>query len=208
MIHPRALPRVFLPDADPAGAIEVPPDEWRKLTKVLRLSPGAEIAILPNDGTLVRCKLGNKFATPMEVLTPQTEPNCEVIVCQALPKGDKLDEIIRSCTSIGATRFEFFASDRTVVRWDAEKTSERLNRLNTIAMEACEVSYRTKLPEIVGAKSLEDVLKRYPDAQVLSEAEGEQKSLRKTERIVVVVGPQDARPQCYRVAFNQLRFFG
>lgn len=187
----RSLPRVFVPGASPEAPIDLPSEEVDKLRKVLRLSPGAEIAVLPNDGSLIRCTFQNREAIPTEVLHPNTEPELALTLAQALPKGDKLDEIVRSCTELGVARFLLFPSERTVVRWDEKKTADRLRRLETIAREACEVSFRTKLPTFALAKDLADVLKKEPDAVVLSEVEGLSPALRpRGDAMTVVVGPE------------------
>jgi 16S rRNA (uracil1498-N3)-methyltransferase len=162
-----------------------------KLRKVLRLSPGAEIAVLPNDGSLIRCELRTKTAAPKEVYRPETEADLHLTVAQALPKGDKLDEIVRACTEIGVFHFILFPSDRTVVRWDERKTVERLRRLETIAREAAEVSFRTKLPTFELAPDLAGVLATRPAAIVLSEAESALARLsRPAAEATIVVGPE------------------
>src|SRR4051794_18555149 len=97
----RSLPRVFVPGANPSAELDLPKEEVDKLRKVLRLSPGAQIAVLPNDGSLIRCELGVHTAKPLEVVHPNTEPWLFLTLAQALPKGDKLDEIVRGCTEIG-----------------------------------------------------------------------------------------------------------
>ncbi|HWA83283.1 MAG TPA: RsmE family RNA methyltransferase [Fimbriimonadaceae bacterium] len=187
----RSLPRIFVPEADPSETIDLPRPELDKLRKVLRLGPGAQVAILPNDGSLVRCELETHSARPLEVLHPNTESRLHLTLAQALPKGDKLDEIIRSCTEIGVSRFLLFPSERTVVKWDDRKTKDRVARLETIAREAAEVSFRTKLPTIELAKDLADVLKREPDAVVLSEVEGVTGALRpRGDAMTIVVGPE------------------
>lgn len=187
----RSLPRIFVPGADPSDLIVLPKPELDKLRKVLRLSPGAFIAILPNDGTLIRCELEVHTARPLEVFQPDTEPKLNLTLAQALPKGDKLDEIIRSCTEIGVSRFILFPSERTVVKWDEKKTRDRLLRLETIAREAAEVSFRTKLPTLELARDLADVLRRDPQAVVLSEVEGLGQSLKPSaEAMTIVVGPE------------------
>lgn len=187
----RALPRIFVPGADPNGEIELPPAELRKLRHVLRLSPGAEIAVLPNDGSLVRCTLGARTARPLDVVWPQTEAPLNLTVAQARPKGDKLDEIVRACTEIGVSRYILFPSDRTVTRWDDAKQRDRVSRLATIAREASEVSFRTRLPTFEVAESLSEVLRREPAAVVLSEVEGLASGLRfGGEKTTIVVGPE------------------
>lgn len=191
MIPLRALPRVFVPGADPTSEIELPQEELDKLRKVLRLSPGAEIAVLPNDGSIVRCRLLGRSADPIEIHRPDVESPTRLTVCQALPKGDKLDEIVRACTEIGAAKFVLFPSDRSVVRWEAAKLQGKLRRLEAIAREACEVSFRTRLPEFEVAENLAGVLAADPCAVVLSEVEGEPKLLpNAVGRVSIVVGPE------------------
>lgn len=187
----RALPRLFLEGADSSGAIDLPQEEVDKLRKVLRLGPGAQVAVLPNDGTLIRCEFQNRQAIPLEVVTPDVEPSLQLTIAQALPKGDRLEAIIRACTEIGVSRFVLFPSDRTVVRWDEKKTAERVRRLQTIAREAAELSFRTRLPAFEVAEGLKQVLACHPEAIVLSEVEGLSEPLRpKGEAMCVVVGPE------------------
>jgi 16S rRNA (uracil1498-N3)-methyltransferase len=187
----RALPRIFLPGASPEAIIELPQPEIDKLRKVLRLSAGAEIALLPNDGTIIRCRFTGRDAEPIGVEAPEVEAKVAVTLIQALPKGDKLDEIVRACTEIGVSKFVVFPSERTVVRWDEKKLEAKLTRLATIVREGAEVSFRTRLPEIEYCKSLAKALEKYPAAQVLSEFEGETRLLDLSRvETAVVVGPE------------------
>lgn len=188
----RALPRTFVPGASfEEGEIELPADELDKLRKVLRLSSGAEVAILPGDGTLVRCRLDGRRAIALETHRPETEAALALTLAQALPKGDKLEEIVRAGTELGVVRFVVFPSERTVVRWEPPKVQERLRRLATIAREAAEVSFRTRLPGIEWQDSLAAVLSSEPEAVVLSEAEGGLPPLApRGERMTLVVGPE------------------
>lgn len=187
----RALPRTFVPGASfEEGYIELPQDELDKLRKVLRLSTGAEVAILPDDGTLVRCRLDGRRAVALAVERPETEATMALTLAQALPKGDKLEEIVRASTELGVARFIVFPSERTVVRWEPQKVQDRLRRLGTIAREAAEVSFRTRLPKIEWRESLAAVLKAEPDALVLSESEAATALLSPRERMTLVVGPE------------------
>ena len=187
----RGLPRLFLPGATPDAPFELPQQELDKLRKVLRLSSGAEIAVLPNDGSLIRCRLQGHSAVPEAVEHPATEPALRLTLAQALPKGDKLDEIVRACTEIGVARFVLFPSDRTIVRWDDKKTDSRVHRLEVIAREAAEMSFRTRVPIFELAKGLDEILSKYPEATVLSEVEGVSAPLKPTEtEMTVVVGPE------------------
>lgn len=186
----RALPRVFVPGATPDDLIELPSQEIDKLRKVLRLGAGAEIAVLPNDGSVIRCEFTGRDAKPLETERPSVEAEIDLTIAQALPKGDKLDEIVRACTEIGVSKFLVFPSERTIVQWDAKKTVDRLTRLQTIAREAAEVSFRTRLPSVEYLPSLKAVLEAHPDAQVLSEVEQESQVLKPAKKMTLVVGPE------------------
>ncbi|CAN5506770.1 N/A [soil metagenome] len=184
----RALPRLFVPGATADGAIELPTAELDKLRKVLRLVSGAEIAILPDNGTLIHARLEGSQAIPISVENPKTESERNLVILQALPKGDKAEEVVRACTEIGASGFVFFPSRRTIVRWDDTKTEAKLNRLRTIARESCEVSFRTRVPKIGYLPSLDAVLKEFPNCIALSEAEHTTPVLTQAEYILI--GPE------------------
>lgn len=186
----RALPRVFVPGASAEGAIELPQGEIDKLRKVLRLGAGAQIGVLPNDGSIIRCEFTGRDAMPIEVVRPDVEASMKLTIAQALPKGDKSDEIVRACTELGVSEFIFFPSERTIVQWDTKKTADRLHRLEIIAREAAEVSFRTKLPAVLYLPSLKEVLAKRPNAVVLSEVEDESKTLKSQPEMTVVVGPE------------------
>jgi 16S rRNA (uracil1498-N3)-methyltransferase len=185
------LPRTFLPGASPDGPIELPADELQKLRHVLRMSTGDKIGILPDDGTLIVCEIRGRSAEPQEVVTLDTEPSIKLTLAQALPKGDKVDDIVRMCTGIGVSRFVLFASERTVVKWDERKRADRMRRLGTIAREEAEVSFRARVPSIEWGENLVAVLRDFPQAMVLSEVEGLETRLEKPKtEATIVVGPE------------------
>lgn len=187
----RGLPRVFVPGAHTRSRFELPNDEVNKLRKVLRLSSGDTIAVLPNDGTLIICELDGHGAIPKSVHPIHTESPRKITLAQALPKGDKLDEIIRASTEIGVAEFILFPGERSVVRWDRKKLEDRLFRLDIIAREACEVAFRSRIPKIHYFESFPELLRIRPNTWVLSETEGEQRVLpRDMEEATIAVGPE------------------
>lgn len=188
----RSLPRVFVGGADASGPIALPKAEVDKLRRVLRLEQGGALAVLPGDGSLIRCQLRGPEAIPVDVVYPETESLVQVTLAQALPKGDKLDGIVRCCTEIGVAGFVLFPSDRSIVKWDPSKLQSRLERYRTIAREAAEQSFRTRVPSVSSASGLESVLTDHHDATVLSEVEGIATGLTSDQRLerVLVVGPE------------------
>jgi 16S rRNA (uracil1498-N3)-methyltransferase len=169
----RSLPRCFvlgLPDPAP-DSFELPAEERDKLRKVLRLSTGDPIAVIPGDGRLLACTLDGHNAVVERVEHPNTEPALFLTLGLALPRPEKLEESIRMATEIGVSRFLIFPGERSVVRWDESKRENRLKRLRIIAREAAEVSYRMHLPTVAFHNSLAKVLELCPDALVMSERE-------------------------------------
>lgn len=166
----RALPRAFvagIPDPAPA-ALDLPDEEWHKFRNVLRLSTGDEVCVLPGDGRALRCEMDGRQAIVHDAIRPDTDAR-PVTLGLGLPKPDALESSIRMASEIGIARFLIFPTERTVIKWDEKKRAKRHARLETIAREASEVCFRTRLPMIEWADSLESVLTRLPKAVVLSE---------------------------------------
>lgn len=192
----RSLPRMFVPvppDAQIGDVIELPKEEVDKLRKVLRLGAGALIVLLAGDGRVFRATFTGQDAELTGIESVATEAAKKVTLAQALPKPDKLDEVIRMGTEMGVFRFILFPSERSVVKWDKAKVEDRLRRLRAIAREAAEVSFRTRIPEITVIDSLAELLQGTPDALVLSEFENVGSHLH--ERIsavdpTIVIGPE------------------
>lgn len=167
----RTLPRVFLPGVDLSEPVELPPAEADKLRKVLRLGTGDPIAVLPDDGSLWRCRLAGKTAVPEAQEWPETEPTIALTLVQALPKPDRLETVLRMGTELGVVRFLLFPAERTVARWEPGRLEAKLARLRSIVREAAEQSYRCRLPEIAMAASLKAALESTAGTIVLSETE-------------------------------------
>lgn len=188
----RSLPRAFvsgIPEELPE-TILLPDEEYSKFYKVLRMKSGDEVALLPGDGRLVRCRLEGHSAVPTETVRPETESRVKLTLCLAMPKNEKLDESVRMGSELGVAQFVVFPSERTVVKWDDKKREARLRRLRAIAREAAEVSFRTLLPKITLRESLGEVLTEFDSAQVLSEVEGTPRHIAIKDEATLVIGPE------------------
>jgi len=150
---------------------DIPEDKLVKLRNVLRLRTGDKVCVLMGNSEVWLCEIeGKGLAVHQKFEMPRVRKR-RVRLIQALPKPEKLDEIIRMGTEIGVDEFILFGSDRSVVKWDEKKWVEKLRRLNSIKNEACEVSFRAEFPEISVESNLKDCLTKYPHAIVLSEYE-------------------------------------
>ena len=142
-------------------------------------------------------------AIPEEWLNEQKKMPVHVTIVQGLPKGDKLETVIQKGTELGADQFIPFKAERSVVKWDEQKSAKKLQRLKKIAKEAAEQSHRTTIPDIEmphSISSLIEVSESYDHKLIAYEEEaraGESAALVQTlheanvnDRIMIVFGPE------------------
>ena len=71
-----------------------------------------------------------------------------ISIYQGYPKGDKLEDIIKHGTELGASEFIPIIMKRSLFKLDPKKKESKLVRFNKIAKEAAEQSYRDIVPVV------------------------------------------------------------
>jgi len=79
---------------------------------------------------------------------PVAADGIAITLCQAIPKADRMEAIIRHAVELGAGRVIPFFAARSVPRWPEEKSPQKRSRWQKIAIEACRQCGRADLPEI------------------------------------------------------------
>jgi len=87
--------------------------------------------------------------------SPATVAAPEITLLQCLPKGRKIDLIVRQATETGVSRIVLVVSEHCVVR--PEEGDGRRERLLAIAREAVQQSGAPRLPAIEGPRSLASI---------------------------------------------------
>ncbi len=146
VLQPQQCLQPLLPDAQ----IELVPAQQHYLARVLRLKPGAEFIALNGKGQWWRAELlaDLQRAVLVEEIIAHTELSISVTLAIAMPKGNGMESIVRTCTELGVHRIVPLWSDRTVVRPGTSMGEQKLERWQRIAQEASEQSLRTYVPEI------------------------------------------------------------
>lgn len=126
-----------------------------QVTRVLRLGEGDEIVLLDGRGSQVRCRLDGGDCVVVERGAAGGEPEHRLTICQALIKGDRLEQVVQHGTEIGVAAFQLIVTERCVVR---ALSPSRLERLRVIAREAAEQSERGMVPPVFGPVALGEVL--------------------------------------------------
>lgn len=174
------------------------------IVRVLRMKSGDELLLLDGKGSAWRAVLTTVTveeccAQLVESVPLESEPRLRVTLYQGLPKGDKLDDIVRGCTEVGVQAVVPFVSERTVVRPDEKSAKRRVQRCQTIALSAAEQSGRGIIPQIgmpLSFASLVDACSRH-ECVLLAWEEEKACSLREAAQrlgavrdVALVIGPE------------------
>lgn len=137
--------------------------ETRHLARVLRLRPGDVLRVVDGSGDELTVRLTRVEARRAEgeLLGRQPRPSespLQLTLAQGLPKGDKMEAIIRMATELGVARVVPVITERTVVRADATRGAGRLLRWQRVAREAAKQCGRTVIPEVTPSRALAEWL--------------------------------------------------
>ncbi len=118
----------------------------------LRMAVGDEIYVSDGEGKeyLARLTKIRDDECLAEVIEERdsTEPNMNITLYMAYPKGDKLETVIQKAVELGATRIVPFESSRCIKRPKADKIARQGERLSKIAEEAAKQCGRCIVPEV------------------------------------------------------------
>jgi 16S rRNA (uracil1498-N3)-methyltransferase len=137
--------------------LELAGEEYHRIVRVLRKKKGDSGTASDGTGNLYhapleevgssRCRLRVQRRGPLE------RPFPEIILFQCLPKGKKMDLIVRQAVELGVTQIVPLVSRYSIPRWEAP--DEKVKRLMRIAREAAQQSGSPEVPEIHIPISLE-----------------------------------------------------
>jgi 16S rRNA (uracil1498-N3)-methyltransferase len=129
------------------------------LGRVLRAAVGDLVQAVDARGELLSVRLTGIAARRAEGLivgrtTLDTESPLQLTLAQAIPKGDKMEHIIRMTTELGVTRVIPLMTARTVVRLEPARWGSRIGRWQRVAREAAQQSGRAAVPEIAPPREI------------------------------------------------------
>ncbi len=141
-----AAAQVLVSDLD---SPELEPDDLHHLQRVLRLRAGQEVCATNGAGGWRSCAFSaSQELEPLGEKQQELAPEYPVTVGFAVVKGERPELIVQKLTELGVDRIWPFMAQRSVVRWDEEKTAKQLERLRRVARESCAQSRRLWLPEV------------------------------------------------------------
>jgi len=150
------LPRFLATDIDAAaGTASLAADESHHLTHVLRLRFGDEIAVFDGSGREFRARIERVSRDGVRLrlldeITAAPEPAVRLTLAQAVLKGDRMDDVVRDATMMGAAAIEPIVTEHTTVRLKALEEGRPAERWRRIAVASAKQCRRAVLP-IVGS---------------------------------------------------------
>lgn len=128
-------------------------DEFRHLSKVLRLKKGDDVELINGQGGLV-CGIVEEIRKASAVIVlhktsfvPQYTGVKITLAC-AIPKRAKFETIIEKCTELGVDRIVPLITERTEFLLDGERADKKIERFERVAMNAAKQCKRLWFPEI------------------------------------------------------------
>ena len=128
-------------------------DEFKHLTKVLRLKKGDDVELINGQGGLARgiieeIKKDSVVIGLHEVsFIPQRAGVVITLAC-AIPKRAKFETIIEKCTELGVDRIIPLITERTEFLLEGERADKRTERFRRVAVNAAKQCKRSWFPDI------------------------------------------------------------
>ena len=180
-------------------------DDAYQIQTVLRYKGGEKIMVSDSNKTYyAKINTVTKDEVTFEILEEKagnTELPVFVSIFQGYPKGDKMEEIIKHGTELGAKEIVPTFMKRSIVKLEEKKINSKLERFRKIAKEAAEQSYRDSIPKIPSIPYLKTIDFSSFDVKIVcyeeSAKNGELKAfksiisnLSENMRVACVVGPE------------------
>ena len=141
----------------------LPASAARYLARVLRAKVGDRVEVFdPRSGdaaaAIVTALERDAVALAIGAVSRSAEVSRPLVLIQGYPKGDKLGDIVRDATELGATAIVPAICARSIARPDASRAGARATRLEAIAREAARQCGRARAPDVLAPTPWSDAL--------------------------------------------------
>ena len=157
--------------------MEIGEEAARHIGLSLRMAVGNLLGVIGQDGRCGEAEIvriaPEKVVLELKYLTDSHEPPVEIWLAQALPKGDKLDQIVEKAVELGVKGVFPLLAEHSVVRYDEKKQADKLRRWQKIALEAAQQCGRGIIPTVGPFLTIEQLFaQKAPETNVVVLYEG------------------------------------
>jgi 16S rRNA (uracil1498-N3)-methyltransferase len=168
------MPTFFVdPEAITLPTIRLSGPLLHHLRESLRLHRGESLTLTDHQGTRYRVKVTDITSQAIhtrvidqETAPPRTAP--QVVLGQALLKGEKMDWVLQKATELGVDTIVPLETHHSIVKPNPERIEHQRTRWHRIALEAAQQSERWTIPTV----SEPTTLARFCDQQTAATMKG------------------------------------
>jgi 16S rRNA (uracil1498-N3)-methyltransferase len=139
----------------------LPETEAHHLRTVLRLADGAPLVVSDGEGRWVEARLIRAGVEVAGEVRHEPRPDTAVEVVHGLPRGRKLDEVVRVLTELGVDRIAPVHADRSPVELRGARADKAAARWRAVARAAAGQSRRARLPQVAPPGDLDEEAERF-----------------------------------------------
>ncbi len=185
------------------------------IKNVLRLKVDDEVMVFDLEGNEYTCTIDelskNQIVLGIKEKRQAKSKNIRVTVACALPKKDKMDEIVDNLTQLGVDSIIPMETKRVIIRLDDRTKEAKLKRWRRIAQSAAQQSQRNSIPHIEPITNIEDIVAHSQnfDLKLIPTLSDERKHIKevldisKPNNILILIGPEgDFAPEEVEMAKN------
>jgi len=190
--------------------------EAKHAVSVRRMTIGEAIAVSDGSGLKIRGRVTKVKKDSLEIsiesINELFAPKLQLVLVQALAKGDRDELAIQACTELGLFGVIPWQADRSVSIWKAEKKQKGQNRWQSIVTEAAKQSLRAFIPrveKVLDSQELIPALLEFDQVLILDPESDT--SITKINppadgKVAIVVGPEGGISEQELESFRQAGF--
>lgn len=182
-------------------------DNQHHMTQVMRYQTGQRVELCYQGVCyLAMLTIDKKEVSYQKENIIETNQQLDITLIQGLPKGSKIDEIVKYATIFGVRKIIFIVMKRSVAK--LSNVEHKINRLNKIAKEAAELAKWSFVPHISFVDQLSTLnLETFRQVIVCDEEEkgiyfSDVLSKHELDQVAFIVGPEGGIDQKEREQFK------
>lgn len=182
-------------------------EDFHHMSQVIRIKEQEKIrvSLLDDEKHSFLCKLKQyeQDCAVVEIIEMESnfgEVNGSIVLFQGLPKSDKMEWIIQKAVELGVTEIVPVSMEHSVVKLDEKKAMGKVQRWQTISLNAAKQSKRSKVPTVQRvmsfkeameyAKSLDQVCLPYENQQGVTGTTNFLNQITASQNIGIFIGPE------------------
>lgn len=190
---------------------QLSPDQIKQCSKVLRMRAHDQVRLVDQNGQGAIFSFEDDSLTNLKYVEAIEfdKGSAKITLIASMIRNERMEWMIQKACELGVDKIVLYSAEHGVVKDFGQRTERKLERLNTIALEACEQAYRDHAVEVEGvinAKDLDKYLSEqnlYADVKPLPHI---YKQLKGAETISIIIGPEGGFSDKERQNFEHLGF--